>query len=121
MQVWRFTAIPISDSNKEKSKSYVFVWLQLFKTERSPLNYYFFIFLVGAKPFDCPQCDKLFRTSAHRKSHIQSHFKDLQDDPDGSSRKRAFKRISHKMGDLPDIPLQEPILITDTGKKNLEG
>nr|XP_022339060.1 zinc finger protein 236-like [Crassostrea virginica] len=70
---------------------------------------------TGAKPFDCPQCDKLFRTSAHRKSHIQSHFKDLQDDPDGSSRKRAFKRISHKMGDLPDIPLQEPILITDTG------
>lgn len=72
--------------------------------------------LTGAKPFECPQCDKLFRTSAHRKSHIQSHFKELQEDADGTSKKRAFKRISHKSGDLPDIPLQEPILITDTGK-----
>ncbi|XP_061162375.1 zinc finger protein 236-like [Saccostrea echinata] len=70
---------------------------------------------TGAKPFECPQCDKLFRTSAHRKSHIQSHFKEMQEEADGSPKKRAFKRISHKMGDLPDIPLQEPILITDTG------
>ena len=30
---------------------------------------------TGAKPFKCPHCDQRFRTSGHRKSHIQSHFK----------------------------------------------
>ncbi|CAL1538812.1 unnamed protein product, partial [Lymnaea stagnalis] len=67
---------------------------------------------TGAKPFSCTQCDKKFRTSAHCKSHIQSHFKD----PDSAPRpRRAFKREPRNDAMLTDIPLQEPILITDAG------
>ena len=71
-----------------------------------------FFYYIGAKPFDCPQCDKSFRTSAHRKSHITSHFKD----GDVGRPKRLFRRAKQDL--VPDIPLQEPILITDTGKFN---
>jgi uncharacterized C2H2 Zn-finger protein len=70
-----------------------------------------YLFFIGAKPFECPQCDKSFRTSAHRKSHITSHFKDGDID---RRPKRIFRRIN-KQEMVPDIPLQEPILITDTG------
>ncbi|XP_071174642.1 zinc finger protein 236-like isoform X2 [Mytilus edulis] len=66
---------------------------------------------TGAKPFDCPQCEKSFRTSAHRKSHITSHFRDGDMD---KRPKRMFRR-ANKQDLVPDIPLQEPILITDTG------
>ncbi|XP_060079915.1 zinc finger protein 236-like isoform X1 [Ylistrum balloti] len=66
---------------------------------------------TGAKPFDCPHCDKKFRTTAHRKSHIASHSKD-----DGIKRpRRTFRRTTKSDLSLPDIPMQEPILITDTG------
>ncbi|KAJ8303634.1 hypothetical protein KUTeg_020030 [Tegillarca granosa] len=68
---------------------------------------------TGARPFDCPNCDKRFRTSAHRKSHIASHFKE-GGIPDRRPR-RTFRRASKPDTSLPDIPLQEPILITDTG------
>lgn len=30
---------------------------------------------TGAKPFKCPHCDLRFRTSGHRKSHVEQHFK----------------------------------------------
>ncbi|XP_067651167.1 zinc finger protein 236-like isoform X1 [Haliotis asinina] len=66
---------------------------------------------TGAKPFDCPHCDKKFRTSAHRKSHIHSHFRD---NPDRRPRSRSLRRARQDVS-LPEIPLQEPILITDTG------
>ena len=33
---------------------------------------------TGSKPFKCPHCDHQFRTSGHRKSHIQQHFKPIQ-------------------------------------------
>lgn len=73
------------------------------------------IFNPGARPFDCPNCDKRFRTSAHRKSHIASHFKEEGGIPDRRPR-RTFRRASKPDTSLPDIPLQEPILITDTGR-----
>ncbi|XP_074645057.1 zinc finger protein 236-like [Tubulanus polymorphus] len=68
---------------------------------------------TGSKPFDCPHCDKRFRTSGHRKTHVQSHFKAKESH---SSRPRRFVRRASK-AELPlsDVPLQEPILITDTG------
>lgn len=30
---------------------------------------------TGSKPFKCPFCDLRFRTSGHRKTHIQFHFR----------------------------------------------
>lgn len=30
---------------------------------------------TGSKPFKCPFCDLRFRTSGHRKTHIQCHFR----------------------------------------------
>lgn len=30
---------------------------------------------TGSKPFKCPICELRFRTSGHRKTHIQSHYK----------------------------------------------
>ena len=50
------------------------------------------------------------------KSHIASHFRD-SDTQKNSPRRRPPRRAMHKPSDfyLPDIPLQEPIMITDTG------
>ncbi|KAL8603303.1 hypothetical protein ACOMHN_053999 [Nucella lapillus] len=67
---------------------------------------------TGAKPFDCQHCEKKFRTSAHRKSHVMSHFRD-PNNPHPRPR-RVLKRAARN-DLLPDIPMQEPILITDTG------
>ncbi|XP_072906687.1 zinc finger protein 236-like isoform X2 [Hemitrygon akajei] len=69
---------------------------------------------TGARPFDCPHCEKKFRTSGHRKSHIASHFKNLQLKK-RFPRKPAKTRILKNSVTLTDIPLQEPILITDSG------
>ncbi|XP_014671878.1 PREDICTED: zinc finger protein 236-like [Priapulus caudatus] len=68
---------------------------------------------TGAKPFHCPHCDKKFRTSAHRKSHIVSHFREA--DAQRKVRRSPRKMLEEEAAELPDIPLQEPILITDTG------
>ncbi|XP_031432812.2 LOW QUALITY PROTEIN: zinc finger protein 236 [Clupea harengus] len=71
---------------------------------------------TGVRPFPCPHCEKIFRTSGHRKTHIASHFKSMQ-----QQKKHKFPRKPHKARaskssmPLPDIPLQEPILITDMG------
>ncbi|KAL4235060.1 hypothetical protein ACF0H5_006698 [Mactra antiquata] len=62
---------------------------------------------TGAKPFDCMYCDKKFRTQAHRRNHLAGHFK-------GPSQKRLDPELK-KLGNLSDVTLQEPILITDTG------
>ena len=67
---------------------------------------------TGAKPFDCPHCEKKFRTSGHRKTHIASHFKDPNQ---RRPRKVPKPRPTKPEIELPDVPLQEPILITDTG------
>ena len=68
--------------------------------------------LVGAKPFECPHCEKKFRTVAHRKSHVMQHFKDGEVVKDRVRERR--RRIKHGLMGA-DVPLQEPILITDTG------
>ncbi len=75
---------------------------------------FFLLLFVGTKPFDCPHCDKQFRTSGHRKGHIASHFK--EDSP--RKPRRPMKRSTKPDIPLPDIPLQEPILITDTGMRH---
>lgn len=34
---------------------------------------------TGSKPFKCPFCELRFRTSGHRKTHIQFHFRSSND------------------------------------------
>lgn len=34
---------------------------------------------TGSKPFKCPFCELRFRTSGHRKTHIQCHFRPSSD------------------------------------------
>ncbi|KAM6967611.1 zinc finger protein 236 [Aplochiton taeniatus] len=70
---------------------------------------------TGVRPFPCPHCDKVFRTSGHRKTHIASHFKGLQQKKHKYPRKPHKTKVSKSSLPLPDIPLQEPILITDLG------
>ena len=70
----------------------------------------------GAKPFECAHCDKKFRTAAHKKSHVMQHFKDYKDGKAARERVRD-RRQRLKTGMMSaDVPLQEPILITDTGR-----
>ncbi|KAM5136224.1 zinc finger protein 236 isoform 3-T7 [Callospermophilus lateralis] len=70
---------------------------------------------TGVRPFACPHCDKKFRTSGHRKTHIASHFKHTELRKMRHQRKPAKVRVGRTSAPLPDIPLQEPILITDLG------
>ncbi|XP_077455231.1 zinc finger protein 236 isoform X1 [Stigmatopora argus] len=70
---------------------------------------------TGVRPFSCPHCDRIFRTSGHRKTHIASHFKSLQQKKHRFPRKMNKSKVSKSNLPLPDIPLQEPILITDIG------
>lgn len=74
------------------------------------------LFLLGVRPFACPHCDKKFRTSGHRKTHIASHFKHTELRKMRHQRKPAKVRVGKASAPVPDIPLQEPILITDVGK-----
>lgn len=75
-----------------------------------------FLLFPGVRPFPCPHCDKIFRTSGHRKTHIASHFKSLQQKKK-FPRKTNKAKVSKSNLPLPDIPLQEPILITDFGER----
>ncbi|XP_068241557.1 zinc finger protein 236-like isoform X1 [Palaemon carinicauda] len=59
---------------------------------------------TGQKPYACPQCPKTFRTASHRKAHMLTHM--------NSPHRQAQLRRAIA---LPDIPLQEPILITNQG------
>ncbi|XP_051573971.1 zinc finger protein 236-like isoform X2 [Myxocyprinus asiaticus] len=70
---------------------------------------------TGVRPFPCPHCEKFFRTSGHRKTHIASHFKSIHQKKHKYPRKPHKTRVSRSNLPLPDIPLQEPILITDMG------
>ncbi|KAM6088634.1 zinc finger protein 236 isoform 5-T5 [Chlamydotis macqueenii] len=70
---------------------------------------------TGVRPFACPHCDKKFRTSGHRKTHIASHFKHTELRKLRHQRKPAKVRVGKTSVPVPDIPLQEPILITDLG------
>ena len=71
------------------------------------------IVISGAKPFDCPHCDKKFRTAAHMKIYMNGHFKSPEDTR--VNREKPFRKSIAKDANL-DVPLQKPILITDTGK-----
>ncbi|NXD14527.1 ZN236 protein, partial [Nothocercus nigrocapillus] len=70
---------------------------------------------TGVRPFACPHCDKKFRTSGHRKTHVASHFKHTELRKLRHQRKPAKVRVGKTSVPVPDIPLQEPILITDLG------
>lgn len=70
---------------------------------------------TGLRPFPCPHCEKYFRTSGHRKTHVASHFKSTHHKKHKYPRKPHKTRVSRSNLPLPDIPLQEPILITDMG------
>uniref|UniRef100_A0A8C6QT85 Zinc finger protein 236 n=1 Tax=Nannospalax galili TaxID=1026970 RepID=A0A8C6QT85_NANGA len=70
---------------------------------------------TGVRPFACPHCDKKFRTSGHRKTHIASHFKHTELRKLRHQRKPSKVRLGKTNVPVPDIPLQEPILITDLG------
>nr|XP_053626757.1 zinc finger protein 236-like isoform X2 [Cherax quadricarinatus] len=59
---------------------------------------------TGQKPYSCSRCQKVFRTVSHRKAHMLSHLH--------SSHRQSMRKKSIP---LPDIPLQEPILITTEG------
>ncbi|KAK8394013.1 hypothetical protein O3P69_006305 [Scylla paramamosain] len=59
---------------------------------------------TGQKPYPCSQCHKVFRTISHRNAHMMSHAH--------SPLRQAH---SKKYMALPNIPLQEPILITTAG------
>lgn len=67
------------------------------------------------RPFPCPHCEKVFRTTGHRKTHIASHFKSLQLKRSKFPRKTRKAKVSKSILPVPDIPLQEPILISDYG------
>ncbi|KAB1256377.1 Zinc finger protein 236 [Camelus dromedarius] len=71
---------------------------------------------TGVRPFACPHCDKKFRTSGHRKTHIASHFKHTELRKMRHQRKPAKVRVGKASVPVPDIPLQEPILITDVAR-----
>lgn len=83
------------------------------------IKFYAFSFssFAGVRPFACPHCDKKFRTSGHRKTHITSHFKHTELRKLRHQRKPTKVRVGKSSGPVPDIPLQEPILITDLGKE----
>ncbi|XP_053768453.1 zinc finger protein 236 isoform X3 [Desmodus rotundus] len=70
---------------------------------------------TGVRPFACPHCDKKFRTSGHRKTHVASHFKHSELRKMRHQRKPARVRVGKANAPVPDIPLQELILITDAG------
>ncbi|XP_054984466.1 zinc finger protein 236 isoform X2 [Sorex araneus] len=70
---------------------------------------------TGVRPFACPHCDKKFRTSGHRKTHIASHFRHTELRRLRHQRKPAKARAGKGSAPVPDVPLQEPILITDVG------
>lgn len=66
---------------------------------------------TGLKPFKCTHCDKIFRTSGHRNSHLRSHTRDAIQ----RKQRRLVKKSPRIELSLSNIPLQEPIIITDTG------
>lgn len=66
---------------------------------------------TGDKPYTCSVCDKAFRTTGHRSSHMNTHF----------SEKNSIQGVKTVLAKnpvgvtIPNISLQEPILITDVG------
>lgn len=74
---------------------------------------------TGVKPYICHICQKAFRTTGHCKSHILSHSKQNGKILNKKARYEAQKMLKNDNIQLPDVTLQEPILITDAGIVNL--
>ncbi|KAG1672332.1 Zinc finger protein 236 [Nymphon striatum] len=71
---------------------------------------------TGVKPYRCHICQKAFRTTGHCKSHILSHSRQNGKILNKKARYEAEKKMLNKDNiQLPDVALQEPILITDDG------
>ena len=73
---------------------------------------------TGARPFQREHCDKKFRTSGHCKTHMQAHYRGSGEGGDRKPRRAARRTAKKPDLNLPDVQLQEPILITDTGIAN---
>lgn len=52
---------------------------------------------TGSKPFKCPFCELRFRTSGHRKTHIQFHFRPNSD-------RHKSKRSSFTQSSQGEVP-----------------
>ncbi|RXN06522.1 zinc finger protein 236 [Labeo rohita] len=67
---------------------------------------------TGSKPFKCPHCDLRFRTSGHRKTHIQGHIR-----PSDRKAKRSSSTEQQSSGrqEVQSIPqAQHPSSAVDT-------
>lgn len=70
----------------------------------------------GEKPFPCNVCNRTFRTSGHRQTHSLTHCASDSTMSPHRRRKRKPKKQELQPGEnLPDVLLEEPIVITETG------
>ncbi|KAJ9580866.1 hypothetical protein L9F63_023954, partial [Diploptera punctata] len=68
---------------------------------------------TGTKPFSCEICGKTFRTTGHHKTHKLSHNRAEVSAEEKCARRKAKQKPP--LTNLPDVPLQEPIILTNNG------